>query len=65
MQDAFWNNVHNTSLLGLAALDGILNILQQIIGQDLKKSVVHFVRMCTMRCKRTSCDFVFVDNVTD
>lgn len=65
MQDAFWKNIHDTNLLALAALDVILSTLQQIIGQDRKKSVVHFVRLCTKRCMRTSCDFVFVDNITE
>lgn len=36
MQDAFWNNIHDTNLLALAALDVILNTLQKIIGQDQK-----------------------------
>lgn len=36
MQDAFWNNIHDTNLLALAALDVILNTLQKMIGQDQK-----------------------------
>lgn len=36
MQDAFWNNTHNTNLLALAALDFILNTQQRMIGQDQK-----------------------------
>lgn len=36
VQDAFWNNTHNTNLLALAALDFILNTQQRMIGQDQK-----------------------------
>lgn len=36
MQDAFWDNIHDTDLLALAALDVILSALQKMIGQDLK-----------------------------
>lgn len=36
VHDAFWNNIHNTNLLVLAALDVILNTQQKMIGQDQK-----------------------------
>lgn len=65
MQDAFRNNIHDTNLLALAALDVILNTLQQIIGQDLKKSAVHFCDYVQQDAREPLVFFLFVDNITE